>query len=243
MFSIPPHLRSFPFSFFPRSVVQADVAQRREQQREKERIRQRDEIEQLKKDKLELDRRLEAERQRTEDRRAEERRRIDLEREKLGRGSASSLGPLDAAQDKSTSEFSPNGRRGDEKEVNPRDRVLNRKQEKQAREEQERLDALREAEADNRRIRQAAQGQRGRMYEGNGNYSRPSFASDAKISGRGSSGTYDDEDDPINRYRPSPGYVPAQSKRADPMDVDELTQRLNDVTRGQPRCVQWPVAT
>jgi hypothetical protein len=152
--------------------AQAEAAARREAaQRDKERQRQKDEIEQLKKDQQELNRRvLERDRAR-EEKRTEERKKIEDNRRAAG------VGPV-LSNDVPDIQISPRGnvpivniasgmsRVAEEKgEPTTRERMLQRKLDRQAREDQERADELKQVELDNRRARQQAEAQRRRLYE------------------------------------------------------------------------------
>ena len=138
---------------------QQDLAARREREKDKERNRQREEIEQLKRDKLELDRRaLERDKLR-EERRAQERSRLE------GAAADKREYQMDAVQEKlqvmndQLQKLEVKNRRNgsfaaDDKSeaenITAKDKVYLRRQEKQAKEEAARLEALREAEAENR---------------------------------------------------------------------------------------------
>lgn len=111
---------------------QADAIAKRDALREKERQRQREEIEQLKRDKIELDRRA-SER----DRLREQNRRMSEEK-----AESNNISALNRADDRD--------------DISAKERVLLRKQEKMQRDEVERIELLKEAENENRRIRAAA---------------------------------------------------------------------------------------
>lgn len=133
---------------------QADIAARREQQREKERLRQAEEIEQLKRDKLELDRRARDREALRDQRRRDERSRLEGAR-------------MDNMQDKlgeMNEQVSRLAVNHAEDKLSARERVQLRKQEKQAKEDAERLEALRAAEEDNRRVRAHAANQLRNQY-------------------------------------------------------------------------------
>lgn len=129
--------------------AQADAMARREAQRDRERERQMAEIEQLKKDKLELDRRARERERLREERRNEEKRRLE---EKRQENLAVVQDKVGAVQDQMRKLEVQKA----EEKLSARDRVLLRKQEKQAKEEADRIEALRAAEAENRRLRQQA---------------------------------------------------------------------------------------
>lgn len=194
--------------------AQVDAVARRDQQREKERMRQKEEIEQLKRDKVELDRRSSERDRQREERREEERKKLEEGRRLQ----------LDAMQDKPVPYSRDNGdyrsvSRAEEKESSSSVSAIARekavqlqRREKQAKEETDRMEALRAArvaEDDNRRSRAAANN---KMYPDSANYPGPSAPSGGE---RGEE----------------------RSKRAGDRDttmsVAELTQRLNDVTKGR----------
>lgn len=194
--------------------AQVDAVARRDQQREKERMRQKEEIEQLKRDKVELDRRSSERDRQREERREEERKKLEDGRRLQ----------LDAMQDKPVP-YSRDG--GDYRSVNraeekdsgssvsaiAREKAVQlQRREKQAREEVDRVEALRAAriaEDDNRRSRAAANN---KMYPDSANYPGPSAPSGAERGEERSKRSGD---------------------RDTTMSVAELTQRLNDVTKGR----------
>jgi hypothetical protein len=211
-----------------RERAEAAARAKRESQRERERERQREEIEQLKRDKLELDRRtnerdrvredrLNEERLRVEDRRREQ---MDIMQSKLD-SMNSEIGKLDL------------NRRGEEKGgndleyVSARERVYLKRQEKQAKEEAERLEALREAEHENRRIRANAQQEYNRKIYGD-NVS--ALQGNNKPIHRKGSSDYDEGETP--RYHFDPQNRPRVAG-AGKMDNDELTDRLEEANRGK----------
>jgi NIMA (never in mitosis gene a)-related kinase 1/4/5 len=192
--------------------AQVDAVARRDQQREKERMRQKEEIEQLKRDKVELDRRSNERDRLREERREEERKKLEDGRRQQ----------LDAMQEKSVPYSRDNadyrsGQRAEEKESGSsvsaiaREKAMQvQRREKQARDEADRAEAIRAArvaEDDNRRSRAAANS---KMYPDSANY-------------------------PVNAAGNDRGEE--RSKRAGDRDitlsVEELTQRLNDVTKGR----------
>ena len=195
--------------------AQAEMAARakREAQRDRERARQKEEIEQLKRDKIELDRRA-SERDRVrEERRAQERVRLEGNRKEQ----------MDVVQEKLSNmheqlarvEKNPRPRgapeRAEEKisdEALSRDRVMQRRQEKAAKDETDRLEQMR-LEDENRRARQGANNNmRNQQYYGESN--SPSYEFDA------------------DRAR-------ANKNR---MDAGELNNKLDDISKGKgSRCV------
>ena len=185
----------------------ADAAAKRDSLRQQERERQLADIEQLKRDKLELDRRgLDSEKVRNERRINEQKRLVDARKEQM----EGINDKLNLAADQ-INRIEPSNRY-EEKDISARERVLQRKQDKLAREEQERLDALKEAENANRRVRQQANQQQYSIYT-------PS--SDNNFSGvQYRSGNYDEEPD-------------RRSKGKQNMDMDELTKRLSDAATGK----------
>lgn len=204
-------------------AARRDALAQREKEREKERERQKEEIEQLKKDKLELDRRA-VERDRVrEERRAQERGRLEgdkfsnvseptTSRSSHGGGYG---GRPSIAEEKSLDSVGEN--------LSAKEKVYIRRQEKQAKEEAARMEALREAEAENRKIRQAAQVQSRHQY----------YASDAPSK-------------PPLQHAPNSGGIaptedvkyefdPRKPKNRGAMDVVELSDRLSDITKGKNR--------
>lgn len=202
-----------------RAQAEQAAKARREAQRDRERQRQRDEIEQLKKDKLELDRRAQAreEQRRAQLARASERKAqhdIDNAQEKMshmGIGGSGSGGHRRA----DSKDSSPSGQFGGGEDISARDRVLLRRQEKQAKEEAERLEMLRAAERENQRIRQEAQSQHRNMYQDN----------NAVIPGASAI--------PPRRHQQEESYEFDRGRqKARAMDADELHERLNDAQQG-----------
>jgi hypothetical protein len=225
-----------------RERAEAAARAKREGQREKERDRQREEIEQLKRDKLELDRRTnERERQR-EDRLAEERQRVeDKRREQLGMmqlkidnmndvvGNIKLEGGRGAGYHRSQEE------KGEEY-MSARERVYLRRQEKQAKEEAERLEALREAETENRRIRSNAQNEfRNKVY-GDNVAALQGGKQPVLPNRRGSNAAVDpySNDDETPRYEFEGQNRPNRIKANRNMDAEELSDRLDEVNRGKP---------
>jgi hypothetical protein len=157
--------------------AQAEMAAKakREAQRDRERARQKEEFDQLKRDKLELDRRAQERERLRDERRAQERERLEGNRkeqmevvqeklshmnEQISRIEKNPVNPRYRAEEKPVS----GAGQGQSEELSARDRVQLRRQEKLAREESERLEALRIAEQDNRRIRQEANGNLRQLY-------------------------------------------------------------------------------
>lgn len=189
------------------AAARAKREAQREAQKEKDKEAQRAQIEQLKRDKLELDRRtLEKEKQRAERQKQAQlgaiQSKLDIMNDEIGR-----LEPP---------------RRAEEKEdLTSKERVFARKQEKQAKEEADRLDALREAENENRRLRQQAQENKSKIYADNARV-LPGYAA--------------------NNNKQAPAQAPTQGQgyefdrnrnKASRMDNEELTDRLDEVTRGK----------
>jgi hypothetical protein len=158
--------------------MQADAASRRSQARERERQKQLEEIEKLKQDQIKLNRLTEErERARRAREEAEEKRRVEQNR--IGRqyrvGSISREPSADNFADAKAERVSLGGRGGQDDgygaedkydHLNARERVLARKQAKQAADEREMREALRAAEEDNRRFRRQAEDAKRRLYEG-----------------------------------------------------------------------------
>lgn len=201
-----------------RAAAEAQAKAKREAQKERERQAKEDEIAQLKRDKLELDRRA----MEKETRRQEERRRLEGP---SARGAGGRDAQLEVMQDKLSQmneqiqqipKFEPRVRAEDKEEVSARDRVQQRRQEKAARDEADRLEALREAEAENRRIRHQAQAQH-----------RSQFHSEDR--------------NPANVGRSAyPVVAPEEEKyefdrnrNKGRMDEAEMGDRLNEATRGR----------
>lgn len=199
----------------------AELAARakREAQREKERERQREEIEQLKRDKLELDRRTTEREKQREDRMREERQKIENSRReqmdvmqlKLDNMN-DQIGKLEFGRPSHRAE-----EKGSDEYISARERVYLRRQEKQAKEEAERLEALREAEGDNRRIRSNAQ-QEGRT-KAYGDHLQPRGRSSDPYGDEGETPRYEFD----NRNR----------NKSNRMDQEELNDRLEEATRGK----------
>jgi serine/threonine protein kinase len=195
-----------------------EAAARRDAQRERERSRQREEIEQLKRDKLELDKRAARHEQVMQARaKAEaERNYPPLERTAMqGEGKDS---------DMIGSVFSPNkgnnpnkffaGNDDNDDSISARDKVMMRKQEKQAKEESDRMAALRSVEDENRRIRQQATDQRDRQYNSN-------QVQTAVVSSQAAAAAQ-------QQSRPN-------ARGGEGMELDELTSRLREATKDRPQ--------
>lgn len=142
--------------------AQEVAAQRREAQRQRERGRQMAEIDQLKKDKLELDKRSNE-----RDRIREERRRVEKARLDEARNSSNMDSKMSVADSDRLNIVGRSPMTEEKGDMSARDRMLQRKQDKQAREDQERMEALRAAEVENRRIRQQASSQAHSQYHSN----------------------------------------------------------------------------
>jgi hypothetical protein len=212
-----------------RQQAERDQVIRREQQRIAERERQAAEIEQLRRDKEELDRR-ERDRERIrEGRRQEERRKIEDSR----RGDIPS--PDYSYQDSKETGNPPRPRnslgRAEEKDdgLSAREKMIQRKLEKQAREEQERIDALKEVEAENRRIRQQAYEQHRSLWHGNSPSQVPSVAEEEATTSRAVGGRRDYSDP--NAADDKDGYqFESEGRSRRNVDLDEMTARLNEIT-------------
>jgi len=220
-----------------RAQAEAAAKAKRESQREKERARQRSEIEQLKRDKLELDRRAEERERVREERRAQERARLegnrkeqmDAVQEKLGNMndqlSKVDLNPRHRAEEKPSGA----GGGGGGEELSARDRVLRRRQEKQAEEESERFEQLRQAENENRRIRQDAQSHLQKQYLGNNANNKMSGGAVEGGGGHGGNINNDGAGDAGSNYEFD---VAGRNKPKQRMDSEELADRLNDISKG-----------
>lgn len=132
--------------------AKAEAAARRDAQRARERSRQKDEIEQLKRDKLELDRRTEERLRKVS---SADRARDRIQEEKAGDSVFTS--PEKARKETQEAECAGS-------DSSDRDKVLQRKREQQLREEQERKDALLRAEEENKAARERAIDQRKNQY-------------------------------------------------------------------------------
>lgn len=189
---------------------------KREALREKEKERQRMEIEQLKRDKLELDRRTQERERQRDERRAQERVRVDAARRDQFDVMQEKL---DYMNDQINQISKLDLRRAEEKNednISARERAyISRRQEKAAKEEAERLEAVREAEMENRRIR---------MENRNKQY-----AEGPSARGRVS--------DPYGDEQPGYEFDAAGRSRSKVrgMDADELQDRLNEATKGASR--------
>lgn len=206
-----------------RAQAEAAAKAKREAAREKERARQREEIEQLKRDKLILDQRAAEKDRQREVRREQERVRLEGNRREQVENSRREQ--LEVMQEKlgnmndqiARIEKVPRPRPGplsdraeEKEEVSARERVLQRRQEKQAKDEAERLEQLRAAEQENRRLRQEAHHQARQQYHADGDYNRGAGA------GAGGGG----------------GGYEFDGGRAR-MDSHELHDRLSDATKGR----------
>ena len=147
----------------------------RERLREKERSRQRDEIEQLKKDKIELDRRTRERDRIRESRRQEERRKLEENLKQKEHISPHQRNQLNHLEEKLSAPPSRRNYHHDSNDpvipsssspeqshpnivvaASARDKVLQKRLERQAREESERLKLLKDAEVGNRNARAMA---------------------------------------------------------------------------------------
>ena len=164
--------------------AQQDAIARRELQREKERIRQREEIEQLKRDKIELDRRAEERERIREQRKQEERQRLDEAKRQA---------------DDYPKYYEEKGMDN----LSAKDRVVMMKRERQQREEYERVQALRVAEDENRRIREMASNKNRDQYQSK---------------------------NPIKKEESKYEFESTRSRNRPSMDLGELSDRLNEVT-------------
>jgi len=203
--------------------AKSEAAARRDQQRERERARQREEIEQLKRDKTLLDQRSAKQ--------AEARAKATAEQIKPMERTAVPERGADEKDSNLESVFSPQKGshenrffQGNDDDISARDKVMLRKQEKQAKEESDRVNALRVAEAENRRIRAQASNLRNRDYVESGAGKviaqvAPGLGADAKyVPGA-------DQPRPQNRGGEGAGG----------MELDELTARLHQATKGKPQ--------
>eukprot|EP00602_Paraphysomonas_sp_CaronLab_P008770 CAMPEP_0185029364 /NCGR_PEP_ID=MMETSP1103-20130426/15636_1 /TAXON_ID=36769 /ORGANISM="Paraphysomonas bandaiensis, Strain Caron Lab Isolate" /LENGTH=798 /DNA_ID=CAMNT_0027564075 /DNA_START=684 /DNA_END=3080 /DNA_ORIENTATION=+ len=193
---------------------QADIAARREAQRERERIRQAEEIEQLKRDKLELDKRSRDRDVLREQRRREERARLEGQRKEQMENVEDKLGEMNEAVGRLDI-----NKRVDDRQLSAREKVLLRKQEKQAKEDAERQEALLAAEEENRRIRMQAYNQQHSQFHGDLPPRHP--VAEQKSPGANGADEKVSEAKNIRKERASLG-------------MDELTAKLHNA-RGAPR--------
>lgn len=212
-----------------RERAEAAARAKREAQRERERERQREEIEQLKRDKLELDRRATERERIREEQRAQERQRLDERRREQMDIMQSKLDNMNDQLGKLELNRNSNPRAEEKGEeyMSARERVYLRRQEKQAKEEQERLDALREAEFENRRIRANAQNEfRNKVYGDHiaGNHANGGIP----LNRNRSSDPYGDEETPRYEFDSQ-----GRNRKGQKMDSEELTDRLEEATRGK----------
>jgi hypothetical protein len=149
--------------------AQEDALAKREQQREKERERQRQEIEQLKRDKLELDKRSQERERIRETRRQEERKKLEealKEKEFLSPYQREQLAALEEKPEAPTRRSLSEGSSEIDGAVSDRQKVLQRKQEKLAKDETDRINQLKAAEIENRRLRAMANAEGRSQYRG-----------------------------------------------------------------------------
>jgi len=233
--------------------AQADAAAKREQQREKERQRQREEIEQLKRDKLELDRRAsERDKQREREGRRyeeEEKKKKDDEKRRLDEAKREKMismqeklevmqdvvrrieprqntnHPQARAEEKSQAYFDDDDRDA-AVILSARERVLQRKKEKSAKEEAERVEALREAENENRRIRAMASNQALSQFH------NPEVAAGGLTSRGSRQSSHDALADEDKASAPSSRMLSGGGGSSN-MDAQELTERLKQATSGR----------
>lgn len=218
--------RKSQLEFAARRDALAQREKEREREREKERDRQREEIEQLKRDKLELDRRANERDRLREERRTQERGRIEGDKftsydppppnssrsSHGGGGGAAGVGQLargpSYVADEKGSGGDSSSNTSSTDNLTAREKVQLRRQEKQAKEDAAKLEVLREAEAENRRVRQAAQNQNRYQY-----YATPQ--------------------QPVedSKYE----FDPRKPKNRSGMDVSEINDKLNDITKGKSR--------
>lgn len=201
-----------------------DAAARRDQQREKEKQRQREEVEELKRAKLEFDRRA-LEREKSRDERKTEERRLSDE-SKRSHADDKHTPDVHSSRSSSTSADSK-----DDGSLSARDKVLMRKKEKLAQEEAEKMEVLRLAEEENKRIRLLASNQRHQQYQGQGGAAVIPGASASPAS------TEEDDDDLASKLKEATrgkqaryGAPAAQAApaAADPKYVDDYDAESSD---------------
>jgi len=203
--------------------AQAEMAAKakREALREKERQRQKEEIEQLRRDKIELDRRTTERERHRDERRAQERVKIESNRKEQMEVVQEKLNEMN---DK-IQQIREENKKDSSEDLSARERVILRRQERQAKEDNDRLEALRNAENENRRIRQEAL-QHGR---------HSNYGEHPKI-GLPSAVIPPTEEEV---YQFDSGRSRNNSKHRGNMELPELSDKLNDINKGAKgyRCV------
>lgn len=203
--------------------AQAEMAAKakREALREKERQRQKEEIEQLRRDKIELDRRTTERERHRDERRAQERVKIESNRKEQMEVVQEKLNEMN---DK-IQQIREESKKDSSEDLSARERVILRRQERQAKEDNDRLEALRNAENENRRIRQEAL-QHGR---------HSNYGEHPKI-GLPSAVIPPTEEEV---YQFDSGRSRNNSKHRGNMELPELSDKLNDINKGAKgyRCV------
>lgn len=205
--------------------AQAEMAAKakREALREKERQRQKDEIEQLRRDKIELDRRTSEREKHRDERRAQERVKIESNRKEQMEVVQEKLNEMN---DK-IQQIREESKKDLSEDLSARERVILRRQERQAKEDNDRLEALRNAENENRRIRQEAQ-QHGR---------HSNYGEHPKIGLPSAVVPPTSTEEEV--YQFDSGRSRNNSKHRGNMELPELADKLNDINKGVKgyRCV------
>lgn len=203
--------------------AQAEMAAKakREALREKERQRQKEEIEQLRRDKIELDRRTSEREKHRDERRAQERVKIESNRKEQMEVVQEKLNEMN----EKIQQIREESKKDSSEDLSARERVILRRQERQAKEDNDRLEALRNAENENRRIRQEAL-QHGR-YSNYGEHPKIGLPSTA----------VPPTEEEV--YQFDSGRSRHNSKHRGNMELPELADKLNDINKGVKgyRCV------
>lgn len=222
-----------------RQARQADAVAKRESQREKERARQREEIDQLRRDKLELDRRTTERDKMREERRAQERQRMEgppvptpSYKEAAGDKGGLGGGVYDG--------IPRGGARAEAKDAHRGEKLvaINRRHaEKQAKEEQERIETVREAERMEEASRKAARDRAGLMngqgrMRDSGDSAEAANPSQARHQRRVTSDNVPNgQKNREEKYE----FDPTKPKQREAMDMDEMSNRLEELNRGKSR--------
>jgi non-specific serine/threonine protein kinase/NIMA (never in mitosis gene a)-related kinase len=218
-----------------KAQAERDQLMKREQQRLAERERQNAEIEQLKIFKDEMDRKQKEKDMITERRRQEERRKIE-EYRRSGSEVAEDFREVPVGRPPRVTRESSYSRAEDKEEYSAREKVMQRKLEKQAREDMERIEALKEVADENRRIRAQAYEQHRNIWHGNNGAPVAAAPTDETVR----AGARVRSRSPIVAEDKSPGYQFEAEGRArrnvsSGLDMEEMTVRLNEVAPASSR--------
>lgn len=211
-----------------KAQAERDQVARREQQRLAERERQNAEIEQLKIFKDEMDRKQREKDMITERRRQEERRKIE-EYRRSGSEIEQDFKEVPSARPPRVTR-EPSYRAEDKDDISARDKMMQRRLEKQAREDMERIEALKEVADENRRIRAQAYEHHRNIWHGNNG--APPAAAPADETVR--AGARVRSRSPVVAEDKASGYQFEAEGRArrnvgSGLDMDEMTARLNEI--------------